>query len=145
MKITKELAAKVNKSEISYQELTEDQEIYKENIIDYYKNPRNKEEPLEYTCKHREINPICGDDITLYLQIEKGKIKKATFTGKGCAISQASTSMLTEKLEGMPVKEAKNLKKEDILEMLGIPISYVRTKCALLSLKIVIKILEETK
>lgn len=144
MKISKEQAASIDRNEIASSELTEEQELYKENIIDYYKHPRNKEEMKEYNCKEREINPLCGDEITLYLIIDKGKIKKATYTGKGCAISQASISMLTEKLKDMPITEAKKLKKEDIFAMLGIPISFVRTKCALLSLKTLTKSLEET-
>lgn len=134
----------IDKSEISSGTLTEEQEIYKENIIDYYKNPRNKKELTSYSHIHREINPLCGDDITLYLKVEKGTIKEAAFTGKGCAISQASISMLTEKIENISLKEAKKLKKEDILKMLGIPISFVRMKCALLSLKTLSKTLEET-
>ena len=145
MKITKEQAATIDRNEISATELTEEQEIYKENIIDYYKNPRNKKELQQYSCKHKEINPICGDEITLYLQVEKGKITQATYTGKGCAISQASISMLTEKIKDMPIKEAKKMQKEDIFAMLGIPISFVRMKCALLSLKVLNKSLEETK
>ena len=145
MTITKEQAASIDRNEIASTELTEEQEMYKENIIDYYKHPRNKEELKDFTCKHKELNPICGDEITLYLKIEKGKIKKASYTGKGCAISQASISMLTEKLKDMPIKDAKELKKEDIFDMLGIPISFVRTKCALLSLKTVSKSLEEQK
>ena len=145
MTITKEQAANIDRNEIASTELTEEQEMYKENIIDYYKHPRNKEELKDFTCKHKELNPICGDEITLYLKIEKGKIKKASYTGKGCAISQASISMLTEKLKDMPIKDAKELKKEDIFDMLGIPISFVRTKCALLSLKTVSKSLEEQK
>ena len=143
MRITKEQAATIDRNEIFSSELTEEQEMYKENIIDYYKNPRNKGKLKEYTCKQREINPICGDEITLYLKIEKGRIKKATYTGKGCAISQASISMLTEKMKDRTLQEAKGLKKEDIFKMLGIPISFVRTKCALLSLKTLSKSIEE--
>ncbi|MSR86135.1 iron-sulfur cluster assembly scaffold protein [Candidatus Woesearchaeota archaeon] len=144
MKITKEQAQQIDRSKISSSELTEEQEMYKENIIDYYKHPRNKEELKDYTCKHRELNPICGDEIILYLKIEKGKVKRATYTGKGCAISQASISLLTEKITDMNITEAKNIKREDIFKMLGIPISFVRTKCALLSLKTLTKSLEET-
>lgn len=139
----KEELQQIDRNEISSTLLTEEQEIYKENIIDYYKHPRNKFELKGYTHQHREINPLCGDDITLYLHIEKGKITEASFTGKGCAISQASISMLTEKIKDMPLKEAKALKKEDILQMLGIPISFVRMKCALLSLKVLTKEVEE--
>ena len=145
MIITKEQAGSIDRNEIASTELTEEQEMYKENIIDYYKHPRNKEELKDFSCKHKEFNPICGDEITLYLKIEKGRIKKASYIGKGCAISQASISMLTEKLKDMPIKDAKELKKEDIFDMLGIPISFVRTKCALLSLKTVSKSLEEQK
>ncbi len=145
MKITKEQAASIDRNEISSTELTEEQEIYKENIIDYYKHPRNKKELEKCTCKQKEINPICGDEITIYLKINKGKISQATYTGKGCAISQASISMLTEKLKDMPVAEAEKIQKEDIFSMLGIPISFVRMKCALLSLKTLSKSLEKTK
>jgi len=143
--LTQEKAALIDRNQVSDSPLTEDQEIYKENIIDYYKHPRNKEELHACTVKHREINPLCGDDITLYLKIEKEKITKATFMGKGCAISQASVSLLTEKLQGMSVNEAKKLSKEDIFAMLGIPISFVRMKCALLSLKTLSNGLGETQ
>ena len=116
--------------------LSEDQEIYKENIIDHYKHPHNKGE-IDHTNKHRELNPTCGDELTIYLNIKDHKIENVSFTGHGCAISQASVSMLTDKLKGMTVEEAKNITKDDIFTLLGIPISYVRMKCALLSLKTV--------
>ena len=145
MKITKEQAMGIDRNEISSSPLTEEQEMYKENIMDFYKNPRNKRELQKYTCKHKEINPICGDEITLYLKINNRKINQATFTGKGCAISQASSSMLTEKIKNMPIEQAKNIQKEEILEMLGIPISFIRMKCALLPLKTLSKSLEEKK
>lgn len=125
--------------------LTEEQEIYKENILDHYKNPRNKKELKKSTIKHKETNILCGDELTIYIQIEKNKIKDITFTGKGCAISQASASMLTEKLKGMSIKEVKQLKDKDILKMLGISLSFVRTKCALLSLKTIQRGLENEK
>ncbi|MBI5797844.1 SUF system NifU family Fe-S cluster assembly protein [Candidatus Woesearchaeota archaeon] len=140
---TEEQARHIDRYEINEQPLSEEQEIYKENILDYYKYPRNKEELHNCSCKHRELNPLCGDEITIYLKIENNTITKAAFTGKGCAISQASISMLTEKLEGMKMSQAKDLKKEDIFAMLGIPISLVRMKCALLSLKTLAKALEE--
>lgn len=139
----KEELDKIDRNEISSSVLTEEQEMYKENIIDYYKHPRNKGELQIYTSKHREVNPLCGDDITLYLKIEKGKIQEASFIGKGCAISQASISMLTEKIQGMSLKEAKKMQREDIQNMLGIPISFVRMKCALLSLKVLSKEIED--
>ncbi len=134
-------------TEISAQkELTEEEEIYKENIIDYYKNPKNKEELKDATVSTKGSNPLCGDKITLHLKIEENNkdktIKKATFQGTGCAISQASISMLTEKIENKTTTKAKQLTKDDIYEMLGIPISHTRSKCALLSLKTLKKALE---
>lgn len=125
--------------------MNDEEEIYKENILDHYKNPRNKKELKKYTIKHKETNIICGDEITIYIQIEKNKIKDITFTGNGCAISQASISMLTEKIKGMSIKEVKQLTKDDILKMLGISLSFVRIKCALLSLKTVLRGLENEK
>jgi nitrogen fixation protein NifU and related proteins len=119
-----------------------DEDVYKENIIEHYKCPINKSEMQDPTHKHKELNPLCGDEITIYLKIEEDKIANVSFTGKGCAISQASISMLTEKLMGLDVDTAKDITKEDIFEMLGIPISYSRMKCALLSLKVVLKGLE---
>ena len=83
------------------------------------------------------MNPTCGDEITVYLDIENDVIKEATFSGHGCAISQASISMLTEKLKGMKLEEVKKLNKDDVYSLLGIPISINRIKCAILSLKTV--------
>jgi nitrogen fixation NifU-like protein len=110
------------------------EEIYKENILDHYKNPRNKRE-LKTKIKFRETNTICGDETTIYLKIKNKIIQEATFTGRGCAISQASISMLTERLKGITLKQAKSLTEKEILNMLGIPIGHTRIKCALLPLK----------
>ena len=78
---------------------------------------------------------MCGDKIRLDLLIKDGIIDDLRFTGRGCTISQASTSMLTEALKGQPVEVAKTFGKEDVLDLLGIPIGYTRLKCALLGLK----------
>ncbi|MEK6900451.1 MAG: SufS family cysteine desulfurase, partial [Nanoarchaeota archaeon] len=80
--------------------LTEEEELCKENIIDHYKYPKNKGEMEGYTFKQKQVNPLCGDQITIYLRSEEGKISDATFTGSGCAISQASVSMLLERIKG---------------------------------------------
>jgi nitrogen fixation NifU-like protein len=125
--------------------LKEEDELYKENILDHYKNPHNKESMKNPSSSVRELNPTCGDEITLFLKVEKNKITKATFIGNGCAISQASTSMLTDKLKNMDVREAKKIKTEDIFNMLGIHISVPRIKCALLSLKATTAALRELK
>lgn len=124
-----------DRNEITLGQLTEEQEMYKENVLDHYKNPHNKLEMIEYAFKHKEHNPLCGDEVTLYLKVDDGTISDVSFTGNGCAISQASISLLTDKLLGLCLDDAKQLTHEDVLEMLGIPISPVRMRCALLSLK----------
>lgn len=109
--------------------------MYQENILDHYKSPRNFGKIENASVHHNEYNPLCGDKIELHLVIDKNKkIADVKFNGQGCAISQASASMLTEQIKGKSIEELKKMAKEDILEMLGIPISPVRLKCALLSL-----------
>ncbi len=113
----------------------DDMEMYKENVIDHYKNPRNVGKIEHADMAHREVNPLCGDEITLYLKIVGDKIVDVSFVGTGCAISQSSISLLTEELKGKSVEEAKNMPKEKVIDLLGIPISHTRMKCALLSWK----------
>lgn len=105
-------------------------------ILDHYRNPRNYGEMRDADIRARDSNPLCGDVVELFLKIEDGRVKDVSFMGKGCAISQASASMLTERLRGMSIEDVKNLQRSDILEMLGIELSPVRLKCALLSLKV---------
>lgn len=121
-----------------------DEEIYKENILDHYKNPRNKCK-INNCISCKENNSSCGDEVEIFLKIKNNKCECARFLGEGCAISQASISMLTEKLEGMSVDEIKKLTKQDILDMLGIKIGFGRMKCALLSLKVAIKAVDQYK
>ncbi len=110
-------------------------DLYSEIILDYFKNPHNKGVIKNATSTANEDNPLCGDKIRIDLLFDKkGTVKKATFTGEGCAISQASASMLTEKLIGKTKEEIKNIKNDEVYEMLGIPISPGRVKCALLGL-----------
>jgi nitrogen fixation NifU-like protein len=112
-------------------------DFYKENILDHYRNPRNAGVLEEPTYSHEENNPFCGDVIRIDLHVnDQNVIDQVAFKGKGCAISQASASMLTEMLKNKTVEEAKAIRKEDILEALGIEIGPVRMKCALLSLKV---------
>ena len=111
-------------------------DFYKENILDHYRNPRHVGTLEQPTHTHESHNPLCGDIIRIDLHVNEDNIvDQVAFHGKGCAISQASASMLTEMIEGMPLDEVKQIGKDDILEMLGIPIGPVRMKCALLSLK----------
>ncbi|MFQ5575901.1 MAG: Fe-S cluster assembly sulfur transfer protein SufU [Anaerolineae bacterium] len=112
-------------------------DFYRENILDHYRNPRFKGLLDAPTHRHREHNPVCGDEIQIDLLVNgQGIIEEARFSGHGCAISQASASMLMERIQGRPLEEAKKLTKEDVLEDLGISIGPVRLKCALLSLKV---------
>lgn len=112
-------------------------DFYRENILDHYRHPRNAGKLEQPTHSHEEHNPLCGDVIRMDLHVnENNIIDQVAFTGKGCAISQASASMLTEMIQGKSLEEAKQIGKEQILEALGIEIGPVRLKCALLSLKV---------
>lgn len=107
--------------------------IYQENILDHYKNPRNFGKIKNASVHHHEYNPLCGDEVDMFLLIGKNKkVDDVKFCGSGCAISQASASMLSEQIKGKGIDKLKKMTKENILEMLGIPISPVRLKCALL-------------
>lgn len=112
-------------------------DFYKENILDHYRHPRNAGTLEHPTHSHEDHNPLCGDKIRIDLHINEANIiDEVAFSGKGCAISQASASMLTEMIQGKTLDEARKIGKEDILEALGIEIGPVRLKCALLSLKV---------
>jgi nitrogen fixation NifU-like protein len=113
-----------------------DEQFYREYILDHYKNPRNfgRIEGAEIT--HEEYNPLCGDMVGMDFRVRAGVIEDVKFHGRGCAISQASASLMTERLKGMTLDQARQVDKEDVLEELGIDISPARLKCALLSLKV---------
>jgi nitrogen fixation NifU-like protein len=111
-------------------------DIYTETILEYYRHPRNHGSIEGADIVARDSNPVCGDVVELYIKINSNTIKDIKFSGHGCAISQASASMLTEMVAGKNLDYVKNLKKEDILEVLGIELSAVRLKCALLGLKV---------
>jgi len=112
-------------------------DMYREVILDHYKNPRNKGtlDPADFSFE--DDNPLCGDRIRIDVRVgEDNKVKEVAFSGQGCAISQASASMLTEHIIGKSLDEVKQLSKDDVLELLGIELGPVRLKCALLSLKV---------
>ena len=115
---------------------TTDDQFYREYILDHYKNPRNFGRLENPDISHEELNPLCGDVIGMDLKLADGRIEDVRFHGRGCAISQASASLLTERIKGKTLEEAKQIGKEDVLEELGIEISAARIKCALLSLKV---------
>lgn len=110
-----------------------------EQILDHYKHPRNFGTLKEPDISHEEGNPSCGDLIRVDLALDGDgeRIVDVKFSGKGCAISQAAASMLTERIKGCTLEEVKSLSKEEMLEMLGIELSPMRVKCALLALKVV--------
>ncbi|GCE05139.1 iron-sulfur cluster scaffold-like protein [Dictyobacter sp. S3.2.2.5] len=109
---------------------------YREYILDHYRDPRNYGK-LEHPDVHCEdSNPLCGDQLGIDLQFEGDRVTAVRFQGRGCAISQASASMLSEMIEDKSVEEVIALGKDDVLEALGIPISPARTKCAFLSLRV---------
>lgn len=109
-------------------------EIYKENILDHNRNPHNKKVLEDFDLKGDGKNVSCGDEITIFIKFcEDGKVSGVGFVGDGCAVSQAATSMLTDKIKEMNKDELKLLSPGDIYNMLGIKISHSRTKCALLS------------
>lgn len=112
-------------------------DLYRELILDHYHNPRNKELLDPADVDYEEDNPVCGDHIHLTLRVDENNIvTEVGWDGEGCAISQASASMLYETLAGKSLDELRSFSKDDLLEMLGIQLGPVRLKCALLSLKV---------
>jgi nitrogen fixation NifU-like protein len=112
-------------------------DLYREVIIEHYKNPGYRGHLDPHDIRFQDSNPLCGDQIEITLRTdENGKITDARFDGRGCAISQASADLLVESIIGKPLEEVKQLNKEYILDMLGIDLGPVRLKCALLSLKV---------
>lgn len=109
--------------------------FYLEEIRDHYENPSNHGELDDPDVSHEEDNPLCGDHIRIDLKIQDGVIEDVAFSGHGCTISQASASMLTEEIKGKSIDEVRNLTRDDVMDMLGIPLGPVRIKCATLPLK----------
>ena len=112
--------------------------MYRQQILDHYKNPRNTGEIEDPTFTHVGENPMCGDTIEMdvVLDDDEETIEAVAFRGDGCAISQASASMLSEKLQGMTVEELRDLDRDDVTDMLGVDISPMRVKCAVLAEKV---------
>src|ERR1044071_1414102 len=112
-------------------------DLYRENILEHYKRPRNWGELEDPDLEFFDTNPLCGDELKVQINVEDGKVAEVRFSGHGCAISQASASMASEELVGMPVDDLVRLDKSFVLDLLGIDISATRMKCALLTLKVV--------
>jgi len=113
-------------------------DMYRQQILDHYKNPRNYGELEDPTFTHVGENPMCGDEIRVDVRLgEDGETLEAVrFRGDGCAISQASASMLTQELHGMTVDEVRDLDRDDVTDLLGVDISPMRIKCAVLAEKV---------
>jgi len=112
-------------------------DLYREQIIDRFKNPRHRGELDPHDFTYEDDNPLCGDRIRIDVRVDgEERVTEAAFSGIGCAISQASADLLTESIVGKGLAEVRRISKDDILEMLGIELGPVRLKCALLSLKV---------
>jgi nitrogen fixation protein NifU and related proteins len=111
-------------------------DLYREQILDHYRNPHNKGELDPNDASYEDTNPLCGDKIRIDLRIVDDKVDEIAFSGRGCAISQASTSILTDMVKGESLEEIMSFDKDDLLDELGIPISPARIKCALLGLHV---------
>ena len=111
------------------------EDLYRQNILDHYQNPRNFGTLEHPDISAEDSNPLCGDRIRMDLRVENGVIREVRFSGIGCSISRAAASMLSEEIEGKTLEEVKRIGKDEILEMLGIELGPVRLKCALLALK----------
>ncbi len=113
------------------------EDFYRDYILDHYRNPRNFGTLEHPDATAEDLNPLCGDRIRMDLQVgEDGVVRDVRFFGKGCAISQASASMLTERIVGMKLTDVARLSKDAVLENVGIGISPTRMKCAMLGLRV---------
>lgn len=111
--------------------------IYREQIIDLYEHPLNHGEMDDPDFTYEEDNPLCGDVIRISVRLgEDGRVADVAWLGDGCAISQAAASLLTEEIKGMTLEEVRAFDKDTLLDLVGVPLSMARVKCALLSLKV---------
>jgi len=123
------------------------EDLYREVILDHYKNPRGHGVIEDADASAEGMNPLCGDEVAIYVSFEDDgeTIEEVKFSGRGCAISQASTSMLMEMVQGRTASEVSELSKDELLEEIGIPLTPIRLKCALLGLGVLKVALHRTK
>jgi nitrogen fixation NifU-like protein len=112
-------------------------DLYRENILEHYKRPHHWGEMDDPDLEFFDTNPLCGDELKVQIKVADGRVEDIAFSGHGCAISQASASMASDELIGMPVGDLLKLERDFVLDLLGIDISATRLKCALLSLKVI--------
>ena len=118
-------------------------DVYREQLMEHYKNPQNKgelDDPSKQTAKK---NPLCGDVIKMQLKINKGIIEDIKFNADACAVTVASASILSEEVKGKSIEEVKKMKKEDLLDMMGVELTTSRVKCATLALEALQGMLED--
>ena len=125
--------------------MSEFDQLYREVILDHYKNPRNHGLLQPFDAHAEGQNPLCGDEIAMSLTLDGDTVADVGFEGRGCAISQAATSMLTEMIRGRSVHELAAMPKEELLEEIGIPLTPVRLKCAILGLGVLKVALHKAK
>jgi nitrogen fixation NifU-like protein len=112
-------------------------ELYRDYILEHYKEPRNFGELAEHDLEFHDRNPLCGDEMEVHIVVEDGRIADLKWHGQGCAISQAAASIASEELIGMRLDEAAGLNADWMIDQMGIDISATRRKCALLNLKVI--------
>lgn len=126
-----------------HKDLENIEDLYREAILDLSRNPLNKKKLADFDYHHKENNPLCGDEVELFVKLEQGKVSDAGFQGDGCAISQASVSLLTDYIKGKSAAELGKISREEILDLLGLKnLNPTRQRCALLGLKTLQKSLE---
>jgi nitrogen fixation NifU-like protein len=113
-----------------------DDSIYREIILEHYRNPANRGtlDPADFT--YQDVNPLCGDEIRIDVRVADDHVSEIRFSGRGCAVSQASASILTEMVEGKSLDEVKAIGRDELLDEIGIPVGPARMKCAMLGLKV---------
>lgn len=109
-------------------------DLYRDYILEHYRRPHNFGVLESPSVSHEGSNPLCGDRLTMQLGVRDGTLERVAFTGRGCAISQASASLLTDEVKGRALSEVAAVTPDDLLDLLGIEISPARMKCAMLSL-----------
>ncbi len=125
--------------------MMEDQ-LYRESLLEIYRNPTNRGEIAKPDLEAKLVNPLCGDEVRIQIELANSKIiKRAVFSGNGCAISQASASLLAESIQGKKLSDVNKLRGNDILELIGINPSPSRIGCALLSLEVLMEALGKVK
>jgi nitrogen fixation NifU-like protein len=110
--------------------------LYQENILDHYENPHNRRSMEHPTLEFRDLNPLCGDEVCVQARLDaQGHFTEVCFDGKGCVISLAAASMLMEEVEGKTLADVKKIDRQAMLDLLGIPLTAMRVKCAMLALR----------